>query len=131
MLFYSLFRHFAILRRNINPNIIPLEVYRRNCRCAGTHKWVQDNFSVRGGNNPVNQIYRKGGRMFVIHFLRKIPNIAVRICLYSKFKFGLGDKINYFVSWQEISGIEVETTFPFPNYYLANWKTTNDVLTVL
>ena len=131
MLFYSFSCHFAILRRNINPDIISLEVYRRNCRCPGTHEWVQNDFCVRGGNNSVNQVHRKGGRMFVVHFLRKFPNITVSICFCRKFEFWLGDKVNYFVGWQEISSIKIEAAFPSPNDNLSHRKSTHYVLTIL
>ena len=71
------------------------------------HKWrvqgglLQDRQDIVSGF-PVRQIIiwkRKGGRMFVVHFLRKIPNIAVRVGFCRKFEFWLRNKINYFISW--------------------------------
>src|SRR3989344_2716685 len=131
MLFYPLLRHLAILRRNINPDIITLEIYRGNCRRTRTHKWVQNNSSARGRNYSVNQAHRKSGRMIVIHLLRKLPNITMSVCFFSKFKFWLSYKINNFISWQEIPWIEIKATFSFPNYYLANRKSMHDVLAIL
>src|SRR3989338_5703425 len=128
MLLYSLTRHFAIFRRNINPDIITLEIYRGNCRRTRTHKWVQNNSSVRSRNYSVNQTHRESGRMIVIHLLRKLPNITMSVCFFSKFKFWFSNKINNLISWQEIPWIKIKSTFSFPNYYLAHRESIHDVL---
>lgn len=69
--------------------------------------------------------------MFVIHFLGKLPNIAVCVCFVYQFEVWFSYQIDYFIGGKKIARVKVKAALSLPNNYLTNRKITNYILAVL
>jgi predicted acyl esterase len=59
----------AVVRGNIDADIVSLKVEGRDRGGPGTHERIEDHLGIGGADDPVDQPHRKSGRMIIVHLL--------------------------------------------------------------